>query len=260
MQKLLLGGLALLCFSCANGHSASGLPQPIADVKQFDLAGPQGINIHVYQTRPTTVKREIIWVHGMPGVPAGDAFAPPVFFDDEAPADTIITYYDRPGFGMTTTVPGGFALSFQLEVIEVLLAQNPGIPHYMAGWSAGGTPTLAATLKFPALVNGAFIASGAVRPLPAALLNQLPQLNVPIALVHGDSDPIVPHNHMTYLAAQIKKAGKESLLVEARTLKGVDHAVVRNHAKDVLALLEKVIATAEKPVAPVPLPGPTPAK
>lgn len=245
MQKLLLGGLILLCLGCTDGQSASALPMVKANVKQFDLVGPQGINIHVYQFRPATIKREIIWVHGMPGIPVGDTFAPPVFFDDEAPADTIITYYDRPGFGKTTTVPGSNQLAFQVEVVGTLLQQNPGIAHYMAGWSAGGTTTLAATLVYPQLVNGAFIASGAVKPLPGSVLQLLPRLAVPIALVHGDADPIVPYNHMTYLADQIKKAGKASLLVEARTLHNVDHAVVRNHPKDVKALLEKVIIKAE---------------
>jgi len=249
MKKVLFGVLLSLCFSCTNSHG--GLPfgaaKPIPGLKEFDIPGPKGIKIHIYQTRPANVKREIIWVHGMPGIPAGDHFAPPNFFLDAAVEDSIITYYDRPGFGGTTSPAGGTNLLFELEVIGTLLTQNRGVSHYVAGWSAGGRPTLGATLAYPTLVNGAFIACGAVKPLPDPIAKALPQLRVPIVLTHGDSDPIVPYNHMTYLVGEIEKAGVKPMLVEARTLKGVDHGIVRNHPKVVKELLEKMINKAEHP-------------
>ncbi len=248
MKQVLFGVLLSLCFSGTNVHALGRGPDPvIPGLKEFDLPGPKGIKIHVYQTRPANIKREIIWVHGMPGLQPGKTWAPPNFFLDAAVADSIITYYDRPGFGGTTSPAGGTNLLFELEVIGTLLTQNRGIPHYVAGWSAGGQPTLGATLAYPTLVNGAFIACGAVKPLREPIQKALPQLRVPIALVHGDADPIVPYNHMTYLVGQMNQAGVHANLVEARTLKGVDHGIVRNHPAQVKDLLEKVIYKAEHP-------------
>jgi len=245
MKKLSLSSLLslVLLSSCL---SLQAKPRAAKNVTEFDLTGPKGINIHVYQKKPKKAVREIIWIHGMPGIPQGDTFAPPPFFEDEALDDSIITYYDRPGFGGSGSVPGHWNMSFQVQIVGMLLDQNPTIRRYVAGWSAGGPPTLATAATYPDKVSGIFIASGAVMPL-GNLESALGYIECPITLAHGEEDDIVPFESMEYLVEKLKEAGKGKLILEARAIAGVDHGVVRKKTKDVRQLLQKLVDAVEKP-------------
>ncbi len=216
------------------------------NINEFDLTGPKGIKIHVYQNKPKNPKREIIWIHGMPGIPQGSTFVPAFFFEEHALEDTLITCYDRPGFGGSGSLPGHWDMKFQVEIVGMLLDQNPKLKHYVAGWSAGGPPTLAAAATYPDKISGIFIACGAVMPL-GSIDGMLADIKCPITLAHGEEDDIVPFESMQYLVDRLKAAGKESLVLEARALPGVDHGVVRTKTKDVHDLLQMVVDKAEKP-------------
>lgn len=235
----------LLAFA-ATGFASKPPVYPFRDAKEVDIKGPHDVRIHVYETVPANPKREIIWVHGMPGAPRGRGMAPTFLFDKPAAlADSIITFYDRPGFGQSGFSFSMMSLGFETEVLGALLKRHPGVKHYIGGWSAGGKPTISAAVTWPNEVQGIMLISAAVNPLGRDLVRQLPRLNVPVIMLHGDADDIVDIDAMDYFKGQMEKIGKGDL-VETHTLRGVDHHVVQAHPADVGKYLQALIDKAEK--------------
>jgi pimeloyl-ACP methyl ester carboxylesterase len=81
-----------------------------------------------------------------------------------------------------------------------------------------------------------------VRADLVAMQKQLPQLAVPVVMLHGDRDPLVPVANVAWLEQQLAAQGKTNLFAKI-ILPGVNHFIPWEHPDAVergLRLLEKM--------------------
>jgi pimeloyl-ACP methyl ester carboxylesterase len=66
----------------------------------------------------------------------------------------------------------------------------------------------------------------------AAMQKQLPQLTVPVVMLHGDRDPLVPVENVAWLEQQLKALGKTNLFA-GKILPSVNHFIPWEHPDEV---------------------------
>ena len=249
-------------------------------VEKSDVTGPAPLNL--------------VFIHGTPGG-AGiwqAQFQPPF-------TNANLFAYDRPGFGRSKPVRAQPHLQQQVDALMTLLPLVTTNRVLLIGHSYGSPITLLAALEHPDKIRGALLIGGDVDPaqenpmmvqyifgwratswfLPralrqcnrelltvradlTALQKQLPELSVPVVMLHGDRDPMVPVENVAWLEQQLGALGKTNLFAKI-ILPGVNHFIPWEHPDEVnraLRLLETMASTgsssaSEKPSSP-PRPAP----
>lgn len=202
--------------------------------------------------------RRIIFVHGTPGSADGwlDTMA-------AGPADYDLVAIDRPGFGKTKPGDAVTSLMVQAASIEPLLKTTNGLKPILVGHSLGGPIVAAAALLYEDRIGGLVIAAGALDPelekthpmqyvgavppirwlLPRAIRNanselmalkgeledleqQLNSLSLPIEIVHGTQDDLVPYENVAFMEGHFQNVQR----LQIDRLDGVNHFLPWNSA------------------------------
>ncbi len=217
---------------------------------------------------------DLVFVHGSPG--GAGVWA--TQFQTLATNANLFAY-DRPGFGKSKPVLAQPHLQVQVNALMTLLACATTNRVLLVGHSYGSPIALLAALEYPDKIRGALLVGGDVDPaqerlwlvqyvfgwrvmswlLPRALRQcnremltvradllamqrQLPQLVVPVVMLHGDRDPLVPVENVAWLEQQLGALGKTNLFAKI-ILPGVNHFIPWEHPAEVgraLLLVEKM--------------------
>jgi pimeloyl-ACP methyl ester carboxylesterase len=207
---------------------------------------------------------DLVFVHGSPGG-AGVWSAQ---FQTLA-SDANLLAYDRPGFGQSTPVLAQPHLQTQVDALMTLLTCATTNRVLLVGHSYGSPIALLAGLEHPDKIRGVLLIGGDVDPaqerpwlvqylfewrvtswlLPRALRQcnremltvrddllamqkQLARLSVPVVMLHGDRDPLVPVENVAWLERQLGGLGKTNLFAKI-VLPGVNHFIPWEHPAEV---------------------------
>jgi len=226
-----------------------------------------GHNVSYIQKGKHTGRR-IIFVHGTPGSADGwlDTMA-------AAPADYDLIAIDRPGFGKTEPRGAVTSLMIQAASIEPLLKTTNGQKPILVGHSLGGPIVAAAAVLYQDRIEGLVIAAGALDPelekthpmqyvgavppirwlLPRSIRNanselmalkgeleeleqQLNSLSLPIEIVHGTQDDLVPYENVAFMEGHFENAQR----LQIDKLDGVNHFLPWNSADRLWMAIERL--------------------
>jgi pimeloyl-ACP methyl ester carboxylesterase len=188
--------------------------------------------------------QRVVFVHGSPGV--GEEWAG---FLADLPEGRYALAVDRPGFGDSGEEPA-LDLRAQAKAVEPLLTTADGTGVIVAGYSYGGAVALRLAVDYPDRVAGLLLIASAADPtqeevhplqelaaidffaalLPRELANanaellalrpeledlrtQLARITVPVTVVQGLADTLVPPENATYLREQLTAARSLRLIL-----------------------------------------------
>jgi len=247
---LFVGILALFALLILLLHVASfffGMhDRVISPFATRNISYASGRWVRCYELKQPEAKWDIIFVHGTPASAA--AFMEQ--FRHPFPSANLVAY-DRPGFGGSGPGLRKPSLDDQASVLDAMLPGNPARKTILVGHSYGAPIALLAALKFPKRVAGVVLIGGSVdpaqertyilqrvadwpilawldpRPLRqcnrellslradlVSLQRGLPALSVPVVMLHGGRDPLVPVANVDYLRDQLAALGKTNLFSE----------------------------------------------
>jgi pimeloyl-ACP methyl ester carboxylesterase len=209
-------------------------------------------------------KLDLVFVHGTPGG-AGVWAAQ---FQSPYP-DANLFALDRPGFGGSRPSSQKPHLQMQVDSLFALVQSVTTNRVLLIGHSYGAPIVLLTALEHPEKVSGVLLIGGDVDPaeehplwiqyifnwrcaswvLPHALRqcnrellsvgtdltrmqSMLPFLRVPVVMLHGDRDPLVPVQNVDWLKNQFALAGKSKLFASI-VLPGVNHFIPWEHPDEV---------------------------
>ena len=226
----------------------------------------EGSVLHYAQTS-SGQKTSIIFVHGSPG--SHQAFAA-YLTHPELQARFNLYAIDRPGFGGTQPGVPERSLTRQVKVLAPLL-QSIEEKTILVGHSYGGPYILQAALMYPAEIDGLVLVAGSVDPdledmkwfnyladtkLAKAIIprdffvsNQeilaladelrkmqrgLHKINVPVTVIQGERDKLVPVGNANYLKKQLTQTRPVVQIIE-----GQGHFILWSHPAFIIrALIE----------------------
>jgi len=194
--------------------------------------------------------RRVVFVHGTPGNARGWAD-----YLLAVPEKHEYIAVDRPGYGFSEPEHAVVSLELQAQALSPFLKTNCGQKTILVGHSSGASVVMQTALDYPGSVGGILLLAGAFDPdleeavwvqmigrlkpvskllsrainnanqellsLKGGLLAQadrLHRLSIPVEVVHGDKDPLVPIANVSYLQKNLTNAA-----LDTRVLKNVDH-------------------------------------
>ncbi|HYH20833.1 MAG TPA: alpha/beta hydrolase [Azospirillum sp.] len=248
----------------APGEQKQGIVRHMAgDLSYLSAGDPRGRRVIFVHGSPSEAED---WSHLMKNVPAGLEFVA----------------VDRPGFGWSgpDAVPTG--LDEQAAALGALLEERGGRKPVLVGYSLGGPIAAQAAAHFGGRVGGLLIVGGALDPdlervhpvqrvaawpwvarcLPRSLRNanrellalkgQLPGLatrlggiRMPVTLLHGTKDPLVPYANIAFTAERLTG----SRHVRCVPVPEADHFLPWSHAtllRDAVVDLARLADRAER--------------
>lgn len=266
--------------------TACGMPQPVAErsiaalIPRHAVTLPDGTTVS-YLKSPQTTGWPVIYVHGTPGEARQwvDYLASPG-------AGTSGIAVDRPGFGQSS--PATVSLKQHAAALAPFLERADGRKPILVGHSLGGPIVAQAAADYPSQIAGLVIAAGSLDPsleeihwlqplgetwpvrtfLPSpiqnanrellalqgeleALKGRLKTIRVPIVIVHGTKDDLVPFANVSYMQRMFSGSPK----VVVMRLEGVNHFLPWNSMDTVRQAIGKVMvlaATSEPARVPAP--------
>jgi pimeloyl-ACP methyl ester carboxylesterase len=205
--------------------------------------GSSNSTLHGYSLRRANATITLIFIHGTPAQ-AGIWHAQ---FARPFPNANLIAI-DRPGSGASTPDLKRPSLEHQAGTLAALLTNAPPHRTILVGHSYGAPVALLAALKFPKSVSAVVLIGGSVDPtqektylaqriadwpvfawlLPrslrqanrelltlredlVALQPRLPNLRVPVVMLHGGRDRQVPVENVAWLETQLAAVGRAGL-------------------------------------------------
>jgi len=236
-----------------------------------------GFRILWVEKRAANTAGTIVFIHGTPGR-AGvwrEQFANPF------PGVDLVAY-DRPGFGASRPATNHPRLQGQVEALTNLLAVAAITNRILlVGHSYGGPIALLAAIQHPDKVAGALLIGADVSPeleklrwfqfaantplveclMPRSLRqcnreilaargdlndlrNQLSNLSVPIVMLHGTRDRLVPVENVAWLESRMVTLGKTNLFAKIE-LPGANHFIPWERPADVAEGIRKLVRMAE---------------
>ena len=206
----------------------------------------------------------LVFVHGTPGGAGvwATQFQRPF-------TNANLFAYDRPGFGKSKPARLQPHLQQQVDALMSLLACATTNRVLLIGHSYGSPITLLAALEHPEKIRGALLIGGDVDPAQEKPLwiqyifgwrvtswivphplrqcnrelltvradlkemqEKFPKLQVPVVMLHGDRDPLVPVENVAWLEQQLAALGKTNLFAKI-ILPGVNHFIPWEHPEAV---------------------------
>ncbi|MEM6567106.1 MAG: alpha/beta fold hydrolase [Planctomycetota bacterium] len=214
----------------------------------------------------------VIYVHGTPG----DAESWADYLDDPVGGARAVAV-DRPGFGKSDSRSLA-DLRGQSRALAPFVQSAESV--VLVGHSYGGPVVLQAALDFPDRVRGVVVIAGSVSPelekrrwfnylaqgvrliVPRKLRRandevwvlkpdlermaaDLGRIEVPVAIVHGTEDGLVPYGNVAFMEGALTGAER----VDVTTLEGVGHFLIweQESIPKVRAAIEGVVRAAERP-------------
>lgn len=249
-------------------------------MKSFEtkhLTDSYGHKLRYYELQQSNAEWTIIYIHGTPG--EGSAFREQ--FIHPFPGANLITF-DRPGFGGSKPALRHPSLEDQANAVGALLPNDPHPRTLLVGHSYGGPIALQAALKFTNQVAGVLLIGGSIDPaqehtytiqkignwavfswlVPRALRQcnrelitlrgdltklqpRLAGLTVPVMMLHGSKDDLVPVENTDYLRRQLAAAGKTNLF-DQMIYPDYNHFIPWEHPDAVEAALRKLTDRVER--------------
>lgn len=213
-------------------------PLPGVTVTTVNIPGNRALR--VYRRDQPGAKTTVVFIHGSPAT--GRAFHRQ--FADDFPGMNLLAY-DRPGYGGSSGHQA-LDLATQTAVLAALLDTLARTNCILVGHSYGGPIALNLAQSRPDLVRGVVLVGGSVDPaqekplaiqtvgrwpfirplLPCAvdscnlellalradlerLRPALAQLQIPVVMLHGQKDRLVPPANVDYLEAELRAAHHE---------------------------------------------------
>ena len=237
------------------------------DIKiDFSTYTIEGRNIHYAKTGNDTLPT-LFFIHGSPG--AWDVFEGYLANKQLLEKFRMISV-DRPGFGYSD-FGRSENLATQSTMISPLFHQlDNGKSRYLVGHSSGGPLIIKLAADNPGMFSALVVLAGSVDPaleekeswrvplmyfplkymVPGAmrpsnkelwylktdlvkLKEDLPKINIPVYIVHGDKDNMVPVGNADYL----KKMLVNSPHVELNILRGANHFIPWMHDEEIKEVL-----------------------
>jgi pimeloyl-ACP methyl ester carboxylesterase len=286
LKITLAGGVIFFLFTFTVLQAFPGLFASFDDTARLgatvQVATTNGFTLRWVEKKAArhTADFELVFVHGSPG---GAGVWATQFRTLSSNADLIA--YDRPGFGESKPVLAHPHLQMQVDGLMTLLDIVTTNQVLLVGHSYGSPIALLAALQHPDKIRGALLIGGDVDPgqekprlvdyvfgwratswlLPRAwrqciremftvrgdlqlMQKQFPRLAVPVVMLHGDRDPLVPVENVAWLEQQLGAVGKTNLF-DKIVLPGANHFIPWEHPADVeraLGRLDQMVAS-QKP-------------
>lgn len=240
---------------------------------RIDTAKTYGRDIVFLKTSLGKPKEHaMILVHGSPG--SIDAFLE--FMVDTSLLQRVdLITFDRPGYGNSDFGISEPLLSRQGSILYDLMVQLGYDVYYLAGHSYGGAVVLQTAVQHPEQVLGLSLIAGSISPeqepeseswrkwldvplfrdlLPVSLRvsneEQMPlrhglmmleddwdRLTMPVSVIHGDEDIIVPYANMTYAIDKLSQADTTLL----KTFPGENHFIPWTKKNEIIRELVALI-------------------
>lgn len=213
--------------------------------------------------------QRVIFVHGTPGQATGwDGFL------SDVPMGYEYIAIDRPGFGKTLPLKPYVKLDDQAAALEPFLKPNKHGKPILVGHSMGGPIVAAAAANYPDQIKGIAIVAGSLDPaleeikwfqyvalvppfpwtLPDHLIHtneevfalegelerlskKLDRITVPVEIIHGTDDPLVPYANVPFMQASLKNAPQT-----LTRLDGQNHFLPWNSADYISQAIERLNA------------------
>ncbi len=241
--------------------------------RQFVRVPSSSTDVVSFLQRGTPDGRRVIFVHGTPGNARGWAD----YLLTVPPGHRHIAV-DRLGYGLSKPGHAVVSLTRQAQAIAPLLEEVKGRKAILVGHSSGAAVALQIVLDHAEMVGGLLLLAGAADPdleeaswiqslgtlkpiasllsrpinnanqellgLKSGLIAQaerLKQISIPVSIVHGDRDPLVPIANVYYLQQMLKNASLDTLI-----LKGKDHFLPWHSKSSVDLLLKRLIHHVEQ--------------
>lgn len=255
------------------------IPQPKATDAQVDRIERHAHGLRGYPEAELSALaggvldgRRLIMVHGTPG-DAGN-WADYLL---EPPPGMRVLAPDRPGFGESGPAGAVVSLRDQALALEPLLPPPGAPPAILLGHSLGGPIIAKVALEFPERVAALVIVAGALDPdledphwvqpiadswplvalLPRHIRNankellalepelrtlsdRLPEIEVPVVILHGTEDQLVPYANVPFMRARFQGAP----VVEVVTLDGANHFLPWNAEEAIRRVIERAVSLA----------------
>ena len=237
-----------------------------------------GFALRWIERRNTSATADVVFIHGSPG---GAGVWATQFADPVSNANYFA--YNRPGFGASTPTLSQPHLQMQVAALMQLIAAADVHRPILVGHSYGGPIALLAAVQHPDKVRGALLIGGDVDPaeekpwlvqyllgwrLTAWLLpqplrqsnremltaradllelqKQLPNLQVPVAMLHGVKDPLVPVANVGWLAEELSSAGKTNLFT-SMVYSNYNHFIPWEEPEAVQAAIRSLLEPGRQP-------------
>ncbi len=257
MQLALVTAAFALVGACGPpGPSTSAEDGKLLDRQTIVVPGPDKVKLSYLRAGDADGQR-VIFVHGTPG--EADGWRD---FLLNVPSGSEFLAVDRPGFGRTSPDRAEPHLARQADAIAALLVERNGRKTILVGHSLGGPIIARVAVDHPGQVGGLLILAGAFDPslekihplqpvgelwgvrslLPRAMRNAnrellplkqeleqlvplLSQIDVPVIVMHGSADQLVPVANVAFMQAHFGSSSS----MDTDIIVGADHFLPWKH-------------------------------
>jgi len=270
---VVLGG-ALAVVGCSVPGPETSEAVMTAKLQRHELRLPAGYELSYFEAGDPD-GRLAIFVHGTPG--EAEAWADYLM---GVPKGYLYISIDRPGFGHSGPDDAVVLLAEQAKAITALIQAKGGGPAVLVGHSLGGPIIAQAAVDAPERVAALVIVAGSLDPaqedvpfiqyagdtwpisalLPRWLRNtnreiialepqlealapRLAQIKVPVTIVHGTKDDLVPFANVDF----IKKHMTGTKAMDVTVIDGQNHFLPWNSKTQVDAAIAKAFEMMEQP-------------
>jgi pimeloyl-ACP methyl ester carboxylesterase len=265
-RRFLFLGSALALVGCSVPGPETSAGDMAAKLPRHELRLEAGYTLSYLETGDPK-GRLAIFVHGTPG--EADGWADYLM---NVPAGYRYVAIDRPGFGRSGPEDAVVSLAEQAKAVAALIRANDGGPAVLVGHSLGGPIVAQAAVDTPDLVAAIVILAGSLDPaqenipfvqyvgdawpisalLPRWLRNtnreiialepqlealapRLSKIQVPVTIVHGTEDDLVPFENVAFLKRHL--TGTHAM--DVTVLQGQNHFLPWNSKSYVDAAIAK---------------------
>ncbi|MDZ4868231.1 MAG: alpha/beta hydrolase [Alphaproteobacteria bacterium] len=274
VRRVAFAGSALALAGCSIPGPDASEADMAARVPRHDLPLSAGYSLS-YLEAGAPSGRLAIFVHGTPG----DAHAWADYLIG-VPKGFRYVAIDRPGFGHSGPDGAVVSLAEQAQAIAALIRANGGKPAVLIGHSLGGPIIAQAAVDSPDLVAALVVLAGSLDPaqenvpfiqyvgdtwpvsalLPRWLRNtnreiialepqlealapRLATIHIPVTIVHGTKDDLVPFENVAFMKTHL--TGTHAM--DVTVIDGQNHFLPWNSKQQVDAAIAKAFAMMEAP-------------